>query len=407
MATVAQNCHRLFSNDDQGYWYKLRPTKEQVQQLRSCQEKIRDCLTEALSSVYGQYPKFRVQGSWAYGTCNQPAHPKQEMDLDYGAYLPSSVFSTERSPEEAKAYFDVAQNALSDLCDEEGWELDDTKPMCLRLCKVMSKAHIDVPLYAVPNDMFNDLKENHNMALDAVYKSAQVIAAASRGFALESFGGEMLTESFRAKEIDLENIQMIHMAQKDGVWKPSDCEKVREWFLKKCAGHPSNGQQLKAIVRYLKGWRDQHWETGGPTSILLMIITVQHYEYAEYRDDQALLSVTKNLATSLINDVRESIDGHETENFNKSNHQQRIENAGKAKNLHAFVQQSLLAQAKEQSVDYLRASFGRRLPDEPQLVSTQVLDDSSNESVTAYQKVMSQPVQRTKEAAMLAHQIGG
>jgi hypothetical protein len=36
-----------------------------------------------------------------------------------------------------------------------------------------------------------------------------------------------------------------------------------------------------------------------------------------------------------------------------------------------------------------------------------VLDDSSNVSVTAYQKVMNQPVQRTKEAAMLAPQIGG
>lgn len=407
MAMVAQNCHRLFSNDDQGYWYKLRPTKEQVQQLRSCQEKIRNCLTEALSSAYGQEPKFRVQGSWAYGTCNQPARLGQEMDLDYGAYLPSSAFSTDRSPEEAKEYFNVAYDALNELCADEGWKIDDSKDMCLRLCKVMPNAHIDVPLYAVPNDMFENLKENHGMAFDSIYKSAEVIAAASSRLALESYGGQMLTESFRAKEIDLENIQMIHMAKKDGEWKPSDCEKVREWFLQKCAEHPNNGQQLKAIVRYLKGWRDQHWDKGGPTSILLMIITVQHYKYVESRDDQALFSVTKNLAASLEKDVYESIDGHETENFNKSNSQQRIENAGKAKALHAFVQQSLLAQAKDQSVDCLIASFGQRLPNNPQLVSTQVLDDSSNVSVTAYQKVMSQPVQRTKEAAMLAPQIGG
>jgi hypothetical protein len=407
MATVVQNCHRLFSNDDQGYWYKLRPTKEQVQKLRSCQEKIRDCLTEALSSFYRQDPKFRVQGSWAYGTCNQPAHLGQEMDLDYGAYLPSSVFSTERSPEEAKAYFNVAYDALSELCEDEGWKIDDTKDMCLRLCKVMENAHIDVPLYAVPNDMFDDLKENHLMSCDAIYKSEAARVAASSRLALESYGGQMLTESVRAKEIDLENIQMIHMAKKDGEWKPSDCEKVRQWFLQKCAEHPNNGQQLKAIVRYLKGWRDQHWDKGGPTSILLMIITVQHYKYVESRDDQALFSVTKNLAASLEKDVYESIDGHETENFNKSNAQQRIENTNKAKDLHTLVQQSLLAQEKEQSVDHLRVSFGRRLPDEPQLVSTQVLDDSSNVSVTAYQKVMSQPVQRTKEAAMLAPQIGG
>ncbi|PTQ86788.1 CBASS cGAMP synthase [Agitococcus lubricus] len=403
MTIATQNCHRLFSNQDQGYWYKLRPTKDQAKGLRSCQEKIRDCLTAAFLSAYQQAPKFRVQGSWAYGTCNQPALPNQEMDLDYGAYLPSSVFSSEPSPEEAIAYFDVAKKALNELCKEEGWVLSDKKETCLRLYKVMPNAHIDVPLYAVPDDMFDSLIENHSIALDHIYKEA-TITAASRRFALESYGGEMLTENFRAKEIDLENIQMIHLAQKNGEWLPSDCEKVREWFLKKCAEHPGNGQQLKAIVRYLKGWRDQHWKEGGPTSILLMIITVQHYKYADSRDDQALFTVTQNLATSLKNEVYASIDEHEEKDFNSATPQQRLEYANKAKELHTYVEQSMLAETPNASVDYLRASFGQRLPNEPKLVIT---IDAPNDSMTAYQKVMSQPVQHAKEAAMLAPQIGG
>lgn len=171
MTAALQNCHHLFSNNDLGYWYQTRPTKVQVEQLLSCQEKIRDCLTEALHRAYGIKPKFRVQGSWAYGTCNQPAQAGQEMDLDYGAYLPSSVFSAEKSPEEATAYFQVAKYALSTLCDYEGWELNEDKPMCLRLHKVMKDAHIDVPLYAVPNDMFEELKENHKVAFDSIQKS--------------------------------------------------------------------------------------------------------------------------------------------------------------------------------------------------------------------------------------------
>lgn len=398
-----QNCHRVFSNDDQGYWYKLRPTEQQVQTLRVCQEKIRDCLTQALFDEYKVKPKFRVQGSWAYGTCNQPAQADQEMDLDYGAYLPSDVFSDGRSTEEAKLYFNVAKKALTKLCDEENWELNDKKNMCLRIHKVMSNAHIDVPLYAVPDDMFEDLVENHRVAFDSVHK-----AEASVGLfraTLESFNGEMLTESVRIKEIEMENIQMIHMAHQNGEWKPSDCEKVREWFLRKCAIYPNKGSQLKAIVRYLKGWRDQEWQTGGPTSILLMMIAVQKYVYVQGRDDKALWEVTKELARSLLEDVFvDDLADHEVENFNKSNTEQRAENAAKAARLHKLVEQSMQAHQPQQSIDCLKISFGDRIPNDTQLVSAEQRTPSSD---AIHQTIMSQPAQRAKEAAAIPPQIGG
>lgn len=397
-----QNCHRVFSNDDQGYWYKLRPTKQQVQILRVCQEKIRDCLTKALLDEYDVKPKFRVQGSWAYGTCNQPAHTGQEMDLDYGAYLPSYAFSDGRSSEEAKSYFNVAKKALAELCHEEKWELNDTKNMCLRIHKVMSNAHIDVPLYAVPNDMFESLVENHRVIFESVRKAEATLGLMA---GLESYNGEMLTESKRFEEIELENIQMIHMAHQTGEWKPSDCEKVREWFLKKCADYPNDGAQLRAIVRYLKGWRDQEWQTGGPTSILLMMIAVQKYIYVQGRDDKALWEVTKELAESLLGDVFvDDLADHESENFNRSNSQQRAENAVKATKLHKLVEQSMQAHQPQQSIDCLKISFGDRIPNDTQLVSTEQKAPSSD---AIHQTIMSQPAQRVKEAAAIPPQIGG
>lgn len=107
----------------------LMPEEEQKAFLRSCRTKIKDYLkpaiAEATVSVLGMrkqvQPRFRTQGSWAYNTCIQPAHKfDQEMDLDYGVYLPVDVWQENGPPAEmAKAYFDLVESLLQILCVQE------------------------------------------------------------------------------------------------------------------------------------------------------------------------------------------------------------------------------------------------------------------------------------------------
>lgn len=123
--TSTANLHLVYQNEENGYATKLLPPPKLVDKLKECQIKVRNKLEQVLEQEYGTKPKFRVQGSFAYGTCNIPAQPHkgQELDLDYGAYLPASVFTLNdegkpNSSEEAKKYIQVVYDALTELAQE-------------------------------------------------------------------------------------------------------------------------------------------------------------------------------------------------------------------------------------------------------------------------------------------------
>ncbi|MDS7935175.1 CBASS cGAMP synthase [Acinetobacter sp. V91_7] len=379
--TSTANLHLVYQNEENGYATKLLPPPKLVDKLKECQIKVRNKLEQVLEQEYGTKPKFRVQGSFAYGTCNIPAQPHkgQELDLDYGAYLPASVFTLNdegkpNSSEEAKKYIQVVYDALTELAQENtGWSVDQ-KPSCIRISGVAPLAHMDVPLYAVPNDMFKDIQNQHQLVLDSAQKSDKSLQERfeSTSYSMESYDFALNNEIFENESlIDLESIEMIHMAKEDGSWFPSDCEKVRNWFKKQCQKHPNAGRQLRYIARYLKGWRDQQWEEKGPTSIVLMIAAVKSYTYVQGRDDQALSIVTSNLDTILANDIYvEDMEDHETEDFNRANASQRLENAQAARQLHKNIMQALQqgVMSPSTSLAYLTASFGNRIPTDTSLV---------------------------------------
>jgi hypothetical protein len=392
-----QNTHKVYKTTETGYLFRLRPTEEQVNVFIEAQKKIRECLKQALSESYGTQPKFRVQGSWAYGTCNQPAQDNQEMDLDYGAYLPASVFSSERSSEEAISYYKVAKLALSKLCEDFGWGLDASKVTCLRINRIMRNAHIDIPLYAVPDKMFDELQENHSIVLEKSQRSDAIYS----NYSMEAYDSVIFAE---AASIDLQNIEMIHMAKQDGEWKASDCEKVRDWFQRECLKYPNKGVQLRSVIRYLKGWRDHQWDVGGPTSILLMVIAVQNYKYLESRDDLAILNVAERLSFDLGRDIYEpGIEGHDKENFNRSDDKQRQENAQKAHQLYQRLQQAINSQHRQLSIDLLINVFGSRIPNDFNLVVT----ESHDEKLNPFAAVLAEPARIASESDIIKPQIGG
>ncbi|MEM7291121.1 MAG: cyclic GMP-AMP synthase DncV-like nucleotidyltransferase, partial [Pseudomonadota bacterium] len=170
------NAHNAFVSQPDGYKFALNLSDWQEQTLRNARNEIR---TE-ISSGFGafakslgdqvlfedqapilarsyQTPKFRMQGSFSYHTCNQPAHvPPQEIDLDDGLFMPVSYFQKggDRSPViQSAAYFSIVERILAPLCDKKGWSLFTDLPSCIRV-KIDSTMHTDLALYSVPDSDF-------------------------------------------------------------------------------------------------------------------------------------------------------------------------------------------------------------------------------------------------------------
>ncbi|KAK0331270.1 hypothetical protein LTR94_029587, partial [Friedmanniomyces endolithicus] len=77
-------------------------------------------------------PKFRTQGSWAYGTLNQPAKACQQLDLDDGMYVPMSIVGLNPAVA-SNTLFAIVERILGALCDAQGWTLDTSKSICVRV----------------------------------------------------------------------------------------------------------------------------------------------------------------------------------------------------------------------------------------------------------------------------------
>ncbi len=223
--------------------------------LVSCKNKIRDYLRPAIEAASATAlgmdrevtPRFRTQGSWAYGTCVHPCTlPPQEMDWDFGVYLPITVWEENGPPARmAKAYFTLVEQLLEKLCDEEGWTLNKSKGTCIRV-NVATWAHLDVPLYAASEAEFKKVREVMLKA-EAARKS---FAMDSADFAESVTFGDLVGQSW-------DEMEGIVLATRSGEWLASDPNDVAKWFKDRLEEH---GEQLQRVCRFLKAWRDYRWE---------------------------------------------------------------------------------------------------------------------------------------------------
>ncbi|HCF9476688.1 CBASS cGAMP synthase [Pseudomonas aeruginosa] len=353
----------------------LLPDDEQRAFLRSCRTKIKDYLKPAIASatvhVLGMrkqvQPRFRTQGSWAYSTCIQPAHTlDQEMDLDYGVYLPVDVWQENGPPAEmAKAYFDLVESLLQILCLQEGWTLvtgDDAKDTCIRI-DVASWAHIDIPLYAAPAADF-----------EKVVEKTAMLKAEARAVNSVSFG--MMWESMESMDSVYTNAQtwddldQIMMASRTGKWIASDPESVAKWFRDQITRLGELGEQFLRVCRYVKAWRDFNWKSGGPTSVSLMIAIAQGFEGKRGRDDIALEQAAAVVAQAVRGDIYEHGIDESAEDFNRLKHDKRIEAGRAADRLVASLRSSRNTPSHQGSnaLHSLRAVLGDRIPFSPELI---------------------------------------
>lgn len=325
--------------------------------IADAKNQVRMALRDGIPRVYADaghpgkvpQPRFFTQGSWAYKTLNAPAQKPQQADVDDGCYLPLSFLTqTDRPSVAAEVFFDVAQKALAELVKERGWKLS-SKPTCIRI-EINDLAHIDIPLYAIPDKEFETLVKA---------ESARRYALDGRNYSLEA-----AAESW--EELSTSKVLLAH--REEG-WMHSDPRPVKVWFVDQVA---AKGEQLRRVVRYLKAYRDWTWDKGGPSSILLMAAAAPLFVRQDRRDDQALLDVVKLLPAVLRKGVSNPINREEslTDRLRAlSKDVDLVEQAAvQLEDLGRKLQAALDAGNAEQACSWLRNLFGPRFPDRPERV---------------------------------------
>lgn len=318
---------------------------------------VRMALRDGIPRVYADQglpgkvpqPRFFTQGSWAYKTLNAPAQKPQQADVDDGCYLPLSFLTLTDSPSvAADVFFNVAEKALASLMEEKGWKLSG-KPTCIRV-EISDLAHIDIPLYAIPDKEFETLVKAENLRRAAL-KGIRNFAEA----AMDSWD-------------DLPTTKVL-LAHREEGWMHSDPRPVKEWFVDQVE---TKGEQLRRIVRYIKAYRDWTWKAGGPSSILLMAAATPLFVKQDRRDDQALVDVVKQLPTALRKGVNNPVNPKEslTDRLRASNDDlDMVEQAAvQFEDMGRKLQAALDAGNAEQACTWLRGLFGSRFPDRPDRV---------------------------------------
>lgn len=176
------NAHALFCGlrTDPSYLASLEVSNDEKSRLLDARKDIRAALKAAADQIprfddYWQDSyrarvswrdrpsvviKFMTQGSFAYRTLNDPAQkPAQEIDLDDGMYVPVQFLENGEPALAAKGLFKFVDSVLGVLCREKGWTLDPTKSCCARV-KLWPGAHVDIPIYSIPQDRFVQLSKN-------------------------------------------------------------------------------------------------------------------------------------------------------------------------------------------------------------------------------------------------------
>lgn len=379
------NAHGIFRGTDTyaGYLQNLTIAKAKERQLRDARDVLRDTLRSGLPNIAdiaiknrlfdhrhvalgseqaSLRPRFRMQGSAAYHTLNVPAHkPPQEIDYDDGVYLPTSFLNGGRQPiVAAKGFYSAVEHVLDPICKKNRWKLDKSKSCCVRV-EIAADAHVDLPLYAIPDQEFTELTK----------------AALATQTTRQMDEGQDLDVLFSERIYTMLPSDQIMLAKRDGSWIQSDPRKIENWFLEAVEEH---GQALRYLCRYFKGWRDFQWATGGITSLAIMACTVKACDelggaLPKNRDDTALLVISEHLPELLRQKIPNPVISDQR--LDEWQPAQRAEYVERAQKLNRGLEAALNGSFhKQNAIKNLRELFGPFLPDEEFLLR---IDDAERE----------------------------
>jgi cyclic GMP-AMP synthase len=329
--------------------------------LKAAKAKIREhlkiAISEATRSRLGRsiVPRFFTQGSSAYKTLNRPPWmPPQRKDFDDGVYLPMTFVKGARPSQAASTFFAIVDAALKVLITREGWKGFEEKPACARVI-IDDTAHVDVPLYAIPDDEFNKLTKAAMEAMTAA-DSADFDFMRSRMDRLDSW--------------DVLPSDKVLLAHREEDWKPSDPRKIHEWFL---AAVKDYGERLRRECRYLKAWRDFH-KLDYVSSIILMVCAWTVFEelgqlHLPTRDDLMLLKIAERLPDLFSSEIENAADPPEMLGVSWTADQRRAAIKAAAQMREDLDMAINHCWQSEAAVSRMQAIFGSRIPDRPDLVS--------------------------------------
>lgn len=106
--------------------------------------------------------------------------------------------------------------------------------------------------------------------------------------------------SYIVREEELEDgttEKVAYLAHKTKGWIVSDPKAFTAWFRKKVK---ENGEQLRRMVKYLKGWKDN--KEIDLKGISITILVGNHFSAEDQRDDIALLKTVTNIIDELEDD---------------------------------------------------------------------------------------------------------
>jgi hypothetical protein len=291
-----RNLSTLFASTTDGFLGEITPGKNQLIKINGAKIKIREWLRQGIAKDIKERegilvsPRFMSQGSSVYQTRNKPCYvPPQQIDHDFGCYLPLTIIKETGTPKTAaQSFFEIVDALLQQLVNEEQWiRVDTNKKTCSRVI-VNQEIHIDIPLYSIPDDEFETIREKVEKSL--------VLSLEDARMRLDNW-----------KSIQVKNVLLAH--RKEG-WKISDPRKLNDYFRKVFV---FKGEQLRRVSRYLKAWRDYNWKKGGPTSLYLMLSADEVFRLQD-RDDLALLDVLLKMHKNLKDNsyqIKNPIDGNE------------------------------------------------------------------------------------------------
>ena len=253
------NAARLFNgNAEQTLYSRITPTPEQRTFLQEQWNALADHLKAKL--VGWGYPiSTWLQGSYKYGTLIKPVHQGEEYDVDVGVYFAWNPKELDVTPTAEQLRQWVQQELLEykKTVAELKEVVEPPKERCSRAVYVQ-QFHVDTPTYHL------------NSATD-----------------------------------------QRRLACLSGTWEDSDPKLLYKWF-RDVVG-TDNREQLRRLIRYLKGWAAVAFEdasTARPSSVLLTVVAAEAFSamwgarLMGIADDDALAAVVDKVYKRLSADRR-------------------------------------------------------------------------------------------------------
>lgn len=360
---LRNDCRALFNSSDlkkTTYKTEITISKEDESYLNICKAEIKTAITNGIKSLKKNNnenlgmvssPRFAQQGSYVYKTLNKPAYPPtQQLDLDYGVYLPFSNMLENGEPSKAaNIFFAIIDEILESYIslNNKPWKVCKEKSSCSRVV-LDDRMHIDLPLYACPDEEMDRVTEAF------VSQKLKSEVASANGVTIDDFNQL--------------NSDLIYLAKRNGEWIQSDALILRDWVKQKCNAFDNN--DVRYACRFLKGWRDerQDWrDGGGPSSILLLALTMDLFNNDLDGIHWKLYEITSRLSSRLDSPVYIPTSSRTKENLLDRLSEEEISKLKESfKALNATYLQALMTENRSEANKILKNLFGERFPYRPE-----------------------------------------